>query len=76
VPLFDDVWLLASEGLVTCGRILTQDGIKNGLMGLDIGPATIQSFCVPIMSAKTILWNGPMGVYEMESFSKGTKVCV
>jgi len=42
-------------------------------MGLDIGPETIQKFNEVIAASKTILWNGPMGVFEMENFQNGTK---
>ena len=42
-------------------------------MGLDIGSKAICDFEEVVMSAGTILWNGPMGVFEMEAFSKGTK---
>jgi triosephosphate isomerase (TIM) len=41
-------------------------------MGLDIGPKTIEAFSAEIAKAKTIVWNGPMGVFEMPAFSKGT----
>ncbi len=47
--------------------------IKEGWMGLDIGPESIKAFTEVIESSKTILWNGPMGVFEMEKFEKGTK---
>ena len=46
--------------------------IKDGWMGLDIGPSAIKSFSEVIVNSKTILWNGPMGVFEMSSFEKGT----
>jgi phosphoglycerate kinase len=49
------------------------DQIPSGWMGLDIGEKSIQDFTAVIKSSKTILWNGPMGVFEMENFSKGTK---
>ena len=45
---------------------------KEGHMGLDIGPGTIKAFKEVIMNSKTILWNGPMGVFEMPNFQKGT----
>ena len=41
-------------------------------MGLDIGPESIKIFSDVIGKSKTILWNGPMGVFEMENFQKGT----
>jgi len=46
--------------------------IPTGWMGLDIGPKAISVFREVILSSKTILWNGPMGVFEMSNFSKGT----
>jgi len=46
--------------------------IPDGWMGLDIGPKTIEKFDKLIRSAKVVLWNGPMGVFEMENFAKGT----
>ena len=47
--------------------------IPDGWMGLDIGQMATQSFCKIISNSKTILWNGPMGVFEMEKFQHGTK---
>lgn len=47
--------------------------IPEGWMGLDIGPKTIERFAEVIKSSKTLLWNGPMGVFEMKNFEKGTK---
>lgn len=49
------------------------DQIPEGWMGLDIGPKTIELFGMLIKQSKTILWNGPMGVFEMSNFEKGTK---
>ena len=48
------------------------NSIPNGWMGLDIGNKTIDLFSQVIMESKTILWNGPLGVFEMDNFSKGT----
>ncbi|MBP8960002.1 MAG: phosphoglycerate kinase [Bacteroidales bacterium] len=48
------------------------DDIPDGWMGLDIGEKTIEMFSKVIQNSKTILWNGPMGVFEMEKFSAGT----
>jgi phosphoglycerate kinase len=47
--------------------------VPDGWMGLDIGPKAAKSFSATIKSSKTILWNGPMGVFEMEKFQQGTK---
>ncbi|MDX2469619.1 MAG: phosphoglycerate kinase [SAR324 cluster bacterium] len=52
-------------------KIVGQD-IPDGFMGLDIGPESIKNFSDLIASAKTIFWNGPMGVFEWENFNKGT----
>jgi phosphoglycerate kinase len=49
------------------------NGIPDGYMGLDIGPKAIESFKAVVLASKTIVWNGPMGVFEMESYAKGTK---
>jgi phosphoglycerate kinase len=51
----------------------TSDNIPDGWMGLDIGPIACDQFMNVIKSSKTILWNGPMGVFEMEKFQHGTK---
>lgn len=56
----------AKQDLVSSGEI------PDGWMGLDIGPKTRELFGKTILDSKTILWNGPMGVFEMESFNKGT----
>ncbi len=46
--------------------------IDEGWMGLDIGPETVKLYAEAIKSAKTVVWNGPMGCFEMEKFNKGT----
>ncbi|WP_396151286.1 phosphoglycerate kinase [Flavobacterium sp.] len=46
--------------------------IPNGWQGLDAGPKSLENFKEVIMNSKTILWNGPLGVFEMETFAKGT----
>lgn len=50
------------------------DAIPEGWLGLDIGPESMKAFAETIKKSKTVLWNGPMGVFEMENFAKGTKV--
>jgi phosphoglycerate kinase len=47
--------------------------ISDGYMGLDIGPEATKTFCEVIAKSKTVLWNGPMGVFEMSNFEAGTK---
>lgn len=54
-------------------KIVNKGEIPDNWMGLDIGPKTRELFGKVILESKTILWNGPMGVFEMESFDKGTK---
>lgn len=53
--------------------LVAPDAIPSDKMGLDIGPETIKAFTEIITSSKTVLWNGPMGVFEMPAFSKGTE---
>ncbi|SDR92427.1 phosphoglycerate kinase [Christiangramia echinicola] len=48
------------------------DNIPDGWMGLDVGPETIRNFSDVIRNSKIILWNGPLGVFEMDTFAKGT----
>ncbi|EHL11186.1 phosphoglycerate kinase [Peptoanaerobacter stomatis] len=49
------------------------ENIPDGFMGLDIGEKTVKMYCAVIADAKTAIWNGPMGVFEMEKFAVGTK---
>ena len=53
-------------------KVVPVDKIPGDGMGLDIGPETLRHFGEALKDARTILWNGPMGVFEMEPFSKGT----
>jgi len=76
----NDVELLLPVDHV-CAAELTADSppsvhapqIPDDLMGLDIGPATIESYRAVIARAKTIVWNGPMGVFELPAFRAGTE---
>ena len=53
-------------------KVVDVDKIPDGWQGLDAGPKTLENFKQVILGAKTILWNGPVGVFEMENFAKGT----
>jgi len=55
-------------------KVVSKDKMEKGWMGLDIGPITSKIFEEAIKGSKTILWNGPMGVFEMENFREGTKI--
>ena len=54
-------------------RTVPAAAVPRGMMGLDIGPKTVEEYARIIADAKTILWNGPMGVFELEPFSAGTR---
>ncbi|MEX0647286.1 MAG: phosphoglycerate kinase [Balneolaceae bacterium] len=53
-------------------KVVDEDGIEDGWMALDIGPQSAISFGNQIKNAQTVLWNGPMGVFEMPNFAEGT----
>ena len=53
-------------------KVVDEDGIEDGWMALDIGPQSALAFGNVIKGAKTVVWNGPMGVFEMENFADGT----
>ncbi|XP_054724803.1 phosphoglycerate kinase 1-like [Uloborus diversus] len=57
----------------TVGAATVESGIPAGFMGLDCGPKSVQRFREAIKRAKTIVWNGPAGVFEWENFAQGTK---
>lgn len=54
-------------------QVVDSDKIPDGWMGLDIGPKTIDLFSAEIKTAKTVIWNGPAGVFEFEKFAVGTR---
>ncbi len=67
-------FVCASEFSESADTYISEDqNIKEGYMGLDIGPKTVELFAHELKDARLVFWNGPMGVFEMESFSHGTK---
>jgi phosphoglycerate kinase len=54
------------------GQVVTPNAVPAGQMALDVGPATVQAFARRIVGAKTVFWNGPMGVFENRAFAGGT----
>lgn len=52
---------------------IVQENIPNGKIGVDIGPKSISLFKEKLKDAKTVVWNGPLGIFEMDEFSKGTQ---
>ena len=53
-------------------KVVDQSGIEEGWMALDIGPKTVDLFAAEIANAKTVVWNGPMGCFEVGPFASGT----
>lgn len=56
----------------SASRVVDSDKIPSDMMGMDIGPKTVEKFNDVIKNSKTVIWNGPMGVFEMPTFAKGT----
>ena len=53
-------------------QVVSVDNIPEGWMGLDVGPDSVKSFQAELNECKSVIWNGPMGVFEMDAFAKGT----
>lgn len=68
----EDVVVAAEISADAASRVEPVTAISDGMSGLDIGPATIETYANEILGAKTVLWNGPMGVFEIDQFAKGT----
>ena len=66
---------IACDNFETPSSIITteDENIKDGYMGIDIGPKSIELFLSKIKNAGTIVWNGPMGMFEKDEFAEGTK---
>jgi phosphoglycerate kinase len=71
LPL-DNVVAKKIDAAAETQTVKTEQGIPSDQMGLDIGPETIAAFSKEIAGAKTIVWNGPMGVFEVAPFARGT----
>lgn len=57
-------------------QVVPATAIPDGWMGLDVGPDAIKSFSEALDTTKTIIWNGPMGVFEFDKFAAGTEVWI
>jgi phosphoglycerate kinase len=68
-----DVVVAPSVEQASDARVVPVDQIGAGDAAFDIGPATVKSFAELIQSAKTVVWNGPMGLFEVEPFDRGTR---
>jgi phosphoglycerate kinase len=73
VDLPHDVVAAAAFELDAEAKVVPYDQLPEGWLGLDIGPETREAFAAEIGKAKTIFWNGPMGVFEWPRFAEGTK---
>jgi 3-phosphoglycerate kinase len=73
IQLPEDVVAAAEASDEARRETVPASAIPRGLKGLDIGPRTVEEFARSIADAKTILWNGPMGVFELEPFGAGTR---
>jgi len=67
-----DVVVAAEFNNDSPAEVVAIDKIPADKMGLDIGPDTVEAFKKVVLESKTVLWNGPMGVFEMDNFAKGT----
>ncbi|HQZ84476.1 MAG TPA: phosphoglycerate kinase [Actinomycetota bacterium] len=68
IVIADDFSATASTRVVTA-----DEGVPDGWRGLDIGPATIDTYVAALADCQTVVWNGPMGVFELEPFAAGTR---
>jgi phosphoglycerate kinase len=73
LQLPEDVVAAAERSAEVARHTVPSAHVPSGEMGLDIGPRTVEEFARSIADAKTIMWNGPMGVFELEPFGAGTR---
>ena len=67
ILVIENLLKIAEGDIKVCG-----EDVPDGYMGLDIGPKSVENIKAALAGAKTVVWNGPMGVFEMEPFAKGT----
>ena len=74
MPLLLPVDHLAADRPAAGARtqVVTADSFPDDLLGVDIGPRTSERFAAEIARARTVFWNGPMGIFEIDDFSRGT----
>jgi phosphoglycerate kinase len=73
IVLPSDIVVAAEVSDDVPSQVVPADAIPADMMGLDIGPDTVQAFAAELGSARTVFWNGPMGVFEVAQFAAGTK---
>jgi phosphoglycerate kinase len=73
IQLPEDVVAAPEASLDAPRQTVPASAVPRGLKGLDIGPRTVEEFARSVADAKTIMWNGPMGVFELEPFGAGTR---
>lgn len=75
VSIFLPLDHVVTDNIEVASKVKTtnSESIEEGWMGVDIGPKTIKLFCDKIREAQTIVWNGPLGIFENEKFAKGSK---
>ncbi len=72
VRIPDDIVVARAPAADADTKVVDRDGIPDGWQGLDVGPATVAAFTASIEPAATVLWNGPMGMFELAPFAAGT----
>jgi phosphoglycerate kinase len=72
VELPEDVVAAAAFEADAEAKVVPADGVPDGWLGLDIGPGTSEAYAARIAAARTVFWNGPMGVFEWPRFAEGT----
>jgi phosphoglycerate kinase len=69
----EDIMVATEFAADADSKVVPADAMPADMLGMDIGPKSIETFSAAIKSAKTVVWNGPMGVFEMPKFAVGTK---